>query len=402
MTSNRNMTATSAVAHAARLARVEVVAAYPITPQTRIIEVISKFVADGEMDAQFVQVESEHSALAATIAASSKGVRAFTATSSQGLLYMHEMMHWAASARVPIVMANVNRAVAPPWNIYSDHQDAVSQRDTGWIQLFAETNQQALDLTLQAFRVAEDERVQLPVMVNLDGFTLSHTYEQVEVPPSEVVEGFLTRRVGVDWLNADHPATINGVVSPEHYIQFRALQKDAMIRAATVLQEVGAAFAGRFGRDSGGLFSLELAEDADVVFVALGSVASTIRGEVRSWRAAGRRVGLVSVRSYRPFPSAELARILAHAKAVVVWDRAYSFGVGGPLATEVTAALYPLPVRPVVLSAVGGFGGAPIGPSELQTALRWAEASLSGEAVATERWFGVKPYRSEEGAPSGN
>jgi len=400
MTSKSNMTATSAVAHAARLARVEVVAAYPITPQTRIIESISRFVADGEMKAQFVQVESEHSALAATIAASSKGVRAFTATSSQGLLYMHEMMHWAASARVPVVMANVNRAVAPPWNIYGDHQDAISQRDTGWIQLFAETNQQALDLTLQAFRIAEDERVQLPIMVNLDGFTLSHTYEQVAVPTADIVDGFLAPRDGVDWLDTEHPVTINGVVSPEHYIQFRALQKDATQRAAAVIEEIGKVFTDQFGRDSGGLISLEGVEDADIVFVTLGSVASTIRGEVRSWRAKGKRVGIASVRSYRPFPGDEIARALSGTGAVVVWDRAYSFGNGGPLAVEVKSALYGSGTRPAVLSAVGGFGGAPIGPRELAQALEWAEAALHGDGTRSEIWFGVKPYR-EERTPNG-
>ena len=400
MTASQNMTATSAVAEAARLARVDVVAAYPITPQTKIIEEISKFVANGKMGAQFVQVESEHSALAATIAASSKGVRAFTATSSQGLLYMHEMMHWAASARVPIVMANVNRAVAPPWNIYSDHQDAISQRDTGWIQLFAETNQQALDLTLQAFRIAEDRRVRVPVMVNLDGFTLSHTYEEVVVPPEDFVDDFVGPHEGADWLNAANPATINGVSSPEHYIQFRALQKDATRRAAEVICEVGEVFERRFFRDSGGLLSAEGVEGAEIVFVALGSVSSTLRGQARAWRALGRDVGVVSVRSYRPFPSAEIARILGDAKAVVVWDRAYSFGCGGPLAGEIRAALYGSPSSPVVLSAVGGFGGAPIGPAELEKALGWADRAIAGEPCQTEMWFGVKPYR-EGGTDNG-
>lgn len=395
------MTATSAVAYAARLAQVDVVAAYPITPQTRIIEAISKFVADGEMKAQFVQVESEHSALAATIAASSNGVRAFTATSSQGLLYMHEMMHWAASARVPIVMANVNRAVAPPWNIYGDHQDAISQRDTGWLQLFAETNQHALDMTLQAFRVAEDPRVQLPVMVNLDGFTLSHTYEQVVVPEADVVGRFLPPRPPVDWLDVGHPRTINGVVSPEHYIQFRALQKDAARRALAVIAEVGDEFAKQFGRDSGGLLSLEQVEDAEVIFVVLGSAASTIRSMVRAWRALGRRVGVVSVRSYRPFPDVELAEAVAGARAVVVWDRAYSFGCGGPLAAEVRSALYGRNVAPVVLGAVGGFGGAPIGPAELEKALEWADAAMLGRPVPLETWFGVKAYRDGR-VPDGN
>ena len=401
MTPSQNMTATSAVAEAARLARVDVVAAYPITPQTKIIEEISKFVADGKMDAQFVQVESEHSALAATIAASSKGVRAFTATSSQGLLYMHEMMHWAASARVPIVMANVNRAVAPPWNIYSDHQDAVSQRDTGWIQLFAETNQQALDLTLQAFRIAEDGRVRIPIMVNLDGFTLSHTYEEVIVPPADLVDDFLGTHNAVDWLDAAAPATINGVSSPEHYIQFRALQKDATYRAAEVIHEVGEAFERKFFRDNGGLISVEGVDDADIVFVSLGSVSSTIRGQTRAWRAQGRRVGIISVRSYRPFPAEEIARALSNVKAAVVWDRAYSFGCGGPLATEVRSSLYGASRPPVILSAVGGFGGAPIGPAELEKSFDWADRVLGGEKRSSEMWFGVKPYR-EEGTANGN
>jgi len=391
----KNMTGTLAVAHAARLAHIDVVAAYPITPQTAIIEGISRFVANGEMKARFVQVESEHSALAATIAASSNGVRVFTATSSQGLLYMHEMMHWAAAARVPVVMANVNRAVAPPWNIYGDHQDAVSQRDTGWIQLFAETNQDALDLTLQAFRIAEDRRVRLPVMLNLDGFTLSHTYEKVIIPPAELVDAFLPPFVGDAWLDPQDPRTINGVVSPEHYIQFRFLQKEATHRAETAIREVADVFAEQFGRESGGLVGREYLDDAEIVFVAMGSVASTIRGEIRAWRAEGKPVGVLSIRSYRPFPQKDVIRALKEAKVIVVWDRAYSYGCGGPLANDVRSSLYEGDSHPVVLSAIGGLGGARIGPTELTRALEWAQAVRKGDSRLREAWFRVKPHRKE-------
>lgn len=395
MTVYENMTGTLAVAHGARLARIDVVAAYPITPQTAIIEAISRFVADGEMKARFVQVESEHSALAAVIAASSNGVRVFTATSSQGLLYMHEMMHWAAAARVPVVMANVNRAVAPPWNIYGDHQDAISQRDTGWIQLFAETNQEALDLTLQAFRIAEDQRVRLPVMLNLDGFTLSHTYEGVAIPPADLVDRFLPPFSGDSWLDPQDPKTINGVVSPEHYIQFRALQKDATLRAQTVIREVAPEFAERFGRNSGGLTSSAFLDGAEIVFVAMGSVASTIRGQIQAWRAGGKPVGMLSIRSYRPFPQREVMHALKEAKVIVVWERAYSYGCGGPLANDVRSSLYEGDSHPVVLSAIGGLGGAPIGPTELNQALKWAEAVHGARPRQREAWFGVKPYRAE-------
>lgn len=398
MNALQNMTGTLAVAHAARLAKISVVAAYPITPQTKIIEGIARFVADEQMKSEFLQVESEHSALAAVIAAASNGVRAFTATSSQGLLYMHEMMHWAAAARVPVVMANVNRAVAPPWNIYGDHQDAVSQRDTGWIQLFAETNQGALDLTLQAFRIAEDPRVRLPVMVNLDGFTLSHTYEPVQVPPPEEVDAFLPPFQGDDWLDPAHPQTINGVVSPEHYIQFRALQSEAMARALEVIQEVGEEFERHFGRPAGGLTSGVWLGDAEVVFVAMGSTASTIRGQVEAWRAEDKPLGLLAVRSYRPFPEQEVCRLLRRARAVVVWDRAYSYGCGGPLATELRSVLYGLDDSPLILSAIGGLGGAPIGPTEIRSALNWAEDALSGKDVGKESWFGLKPRGEEKNA----
>jgi pyruvate/2-oxoacid:ferredoxin oxidoreductase alpha subunit len=399
MTHAQNMTGTSAVAHAARLAHVAVVAAYPITPQTRIIESIAEFIADGAMDTRFIQVESEHSALAAVIAAASNGVRTFTATSSQGLLYMHEMMHWAAAARVPVVMANVNRAVAPPWNIYSDHQDAISQRDTGWIQLFAETNQDALDLTLQAFRIAEDRRVRLPVMVNLDGFTLSHTYEPVCVPPASEVDSFLPAFQGDEWLDPRHPMTINGVVSPEHYTQFRALQRDAMCAALSVVEETAGRFAEVFGHVAGGTLQGVDLEDADVIFVAMGSTASTVRGQVEAWRAEGKPVGMVSVRSYRPFPADALRRLLSASRVVVVWDRAYSFGCGGPLATEIRAAVSGGGGSPKVLSAIGGLGGSPIGPQELNRALIWAEKALREEgAQIQELWFGVKPRREERDA----
>lgn len=393
----QNMTGTAAVAHAARLARIDVIAAYPITPQTKIVEAIAQFVADGKMDSQFIQVESEQSALAAVIAAASNGVRAFTATSSQGLLYMHEMLHWAAAARVPLVMANVNRALAPPWNIYADHQDAVSQRDTGWLQLFAETNQEALDLTLQAFRIAEDQRVRLPVMVNLDGFTLSHTYEPVQLPSAEEVDAFLPPFQGDDWLNPTNPQTINGVSSPEHYIQFRALQRQSIDQAPGVVQEVAGEFQQLFGRAGGGPISDVSLSDAEVVFVAMGSTASTIHGQVEAWRAEGKGVGLLKIRSYRPFPKHEVRSLLQRGGVVVVWDRAYSFGCGGPLATEVRSALYGLDDPPKILSAVGGFGGAPIGRTELNAALRWANEALAGEDVKEELWFGVKPRGREEG-----
>ncbi len=391
MSTYENMTGTMAAAHAVRLACVDVTAAYPITPQTKIIEAIAEFIANGEMVGRFIQVESEQSALAATIAASSNGVRAFTATSSQGLLYMHEMMHWAAAARVPVVMANVNRAVAPPWNIYGDHQDAISQRDTGWIQLYAETNQDALDLILQAFRIAEDARVRLPVMVNLDGFTLSHTFEPVLVPSAEQVAAFLPQFVEDRWLDPNQPRTINGVVSPEHYIQFRALQRDASFAARYAIHETAEAFETTFGRPAGDLISVEQIEGATTVFVAMGSIASTIRGQAREWRANGQPVGLLSIRSYRPLPSEEVSKALRGAKSVVVWDRAYSYGCGGPLASEVRSSLYRLAARPRVLSAIAGLGGAPIGPDELDCALAWVQ---QGESEEQERWFGVKPHRS--------
>jgi len=387
----QNMTGTVAVAHAARLARIDVIAAYPITPQTKIVEAIAQFIADGKMDSQFIQVESEHSGLAAVIAAASNGVRTFTATSSQGLLYMHEMLHWAAAARVPVVMANVNRALAPPWNIYADHQDAVSQRDTGWLQLFAETNQEAFDLTLQAFRIAEDERVRLPVLVNLDGFTLSHTYEPVQLPSATEVDAFLPAFRPDDWLDPKKPQTINGVSSPEHYIQFRALQRESIDRAANVVREVAGEFQRFFGRAGNGLISDVWLRDAEIVFVAMGSAASTIHGQVEAWRAEGRAVGLLKIRSYRPFPERDVRSLLQRARVVVVWDRAYSFGYGAPLATELRSALYGSDDPPKILSAVGGLGGAHIGCTELKAALGWANQALAGEDVKEELWFGVKP-----------
>ncbi len=377
-----------AVTEAVRLARTQVVAAYPITPQTTIIEAIADHIAAGRMDCDYITVESEHSAMAAVIGASLGGVRTFTASSSQGLALMHELLHWAGGSRLPIVMANVNRALGPPWNIWSDHTDSMAQRDTGWMQVYAETNQEALDMTLQAFRVAEDPRVQLPAMVMLDAFVLSHTYMPVDVPAQGVADAFLPAfRPG----QAIEPRerAVFGTFSPPNlcYMELRHDIHAAMEAAGAVWAEVEQEYAKATGRPALGPLEEYRTEGADAVLLASGSLAATAREAVDRLRDEGLKVGLVRLRFFRPFPRRELQELASRFRAIGVVDRAYSFGGGGPVALEVRSALAGLADGPRLASFVAGLGGRDVRPDHLADLLR----RLHAGDVPAEEWVGLRP-----------
>lgn len=356
-----------AVSYGALLSRVKVISAYPITPQTQVVEMLSEMCADGRLNARFINVESEHSAMAAVIGASSAGVRAFTATSSQGLALMHELLHWAAIGRLPIVLANINRALASGWNIWSDQSDSLAQRDTGWIQFYCESNQEVIDTTIIAFRVAE--RLLVPTMLSFDAFYLSHTYEPVDIPDQAEVDAFLPTVERKYKLDVDDPRSFGGIVFPDHYMEIRYVQETAMDQAAQVIEEVEAEFAERFGR-SYGLVEEYRTEGADIIFVGASTLVSTAREMIDTFREEGHKVGLLKMRVIRPYPVEHVRRALANAKKVVVIDRNISPGMGGIFAQELKAAFagasYP---APPIFPIIAGLGGRDINPKTFRQVL---------------------------------
>ena len=343
-----------AVAEAVRMAKVAVVSAYPITPQTHIVEALSDYCENGKMAAKFLCVESEHSAMAAIIGAASCGVRAFTATSSQGLAYMHELLHWSSGARLPLVMAVVNRALAPGWNIWADQTDSLAQRDTGWIQLYCEDGQEVHDTTLQAFRLAES--VNLPVMVILDAFFLSHTYEPVDVADQAAVDRFLPALKPRFKLDVDNPYALGQMASPAVYMEMRHSIQMGMEHALHVFDDTEEDFQTIFNRSYGAVETIAC-DDADVVLVVSGTVASTCRLLVTALRNRGERVGMLKIKMMRPFPARALQQALKGVARVAVVDRNFSFGASGIFAQEVRAGLASLTDPPQVHSFIAGLGG---------------------------------------------
>lgn len=352
-----------AVAKAVALCRPEVVCAYPITPQTHIVEGVGALVKSGKLtDCEFINVESEFAALSVAIGASAAGARTYTATASQGLLFMAEAVYNASGLGLPIVMTIGNRAIGAPINIWNDHSDSMSMRDAGWIQLYAETNQEAVDLHIQAFRLAEE--LSCPVMVCMDGFILTHAYERMDLPTQEEVDAFLPPFEPVQVLDPAHPYSIGAMVGPEAFTEVRYLAHDKQLQALTLIPEIGSVFKDVFGRASGGLIHEYKTEGADTVVVALGSVNGTIKEVVDVMRADGAAIGSVSICSFRPFPLDELRDALVHAKRVVVIEKSLAPGLGGVLASNVRMALRgaSLPVYTVI----AGLGGRPILMNSLQ------------------------------------
>lgn len=334
------LSANEAAAYGVMLSRPKVVSAYPITPQTTLVEKLADFKADGKADFKYIMVESEHSAMAAALGVSMMGARVFTATSSQGLLYMCEMLHYVSGARHPVVMVDANRATATPWNIYGDQRDVYAMRDAGWVMLFAESGQEALDTVIQAYRIAEDPSVMLPVMVNLDGFTLTHTYDLVDVPDQELVDRYLPPLNTTNKLDPQNPKTLCMTVGPDFHAEGRLLQQRAFDSAARLVVQADREYAALTGRGYGGMVEEYRCEDAELVLAAAGSVAGTARVVVDALRGQGKRVGLIKVRCYRPFPKAYFASLGGRFKGVGVIDRSISFGFDGTLFSEIKSAMY--------------------------------------------------------------
>lgn len=337
------ITADHAVAIGAKLSRVEVIAAYPITPQTLIIEHLSDFVSDGELDAKFLPVESEHSAMSACIASEAAGTRSFTATSSQGLALMHEMLYSAAPLRLPIVMVNVNRTLASPPGIWCEYNDSMAERESGWIQMYVEDNQEALDMVIQAYKIAEDKRVLLPVMPCMDGFVLSHTVEPVEVPDQETVDGFLPGYDPMVILDPSDPMIVGSFMPSEYIMEMRRQTDDTMEASKKIIGEANREFSRALGRDYGGLIQTYQVEDAEAALITLGTVTSTAREVVDEYRSRGEKVGLVKLRFMRPFPREELRELAEKVDALGVFDRSISYSEGGPVFHETKAAIYGMP-----------------------------------------------------------
>jgi len=343
-----------AVAEAVRLAKVQVISAYPITPQTHIVEILSEYCANGTMNARFLRVESEHSALAALIGAQSCGVRTFTATASQGLALMHELLHWTSGARLPIVMAEVNRALAPGWNIWTDQTDSLAQRDTGWIQMYCEDGQEVLDSMLQAYRLAE--RVNLPVMVVLDAFYLSHTYEPVDVPSEEDVDRFLPPYAPRFQVDTENPCAFGQLVPPGAYMEMRRNIALAMEESLSVLNEIQEEFYRIFQRRYNAVEAINC-DDAEIILVTSGTITSTCRILLQSLRDRGEKVGILKVKMFRPFPVAMIRQATSRAQKIAVIDRNFSFGASGIFAQELRAALCNVPEHPPVFGYIAGIGG---------------------------------------------
>ena len=340
---------------AAKLAKPDVVAAYPITPQTTVVEKIAEYVEKGEFYGDYICVESEHSAMSACIGASAAGARTFTATSSHGLLLMHEMLHWAALARLPIVMVNVNRAIGPGWTIWSDQNDSMAQRDTGWIQIFCSSNQEIFDTTIQAFKLAEHKDVQLPVMVCYDGFILSHTSMPVKVPDEKDVDEFLPKREPQWLLDVDNPVTHGNIIMPKDYPKIRKAMQEAQEKAKELIPKIAEEWKERFGTYHGGLIEKYKCEDADYILISYAALGAESKVAIDEMRKEGIKIGLARLRSFRPFPVEDITSLAKESDLIVI-DRSISLGMEGPVFTEVKASLYRISDAKVY-GFIAGLGG---------------------------------------------
>lgn len=355
-----------AVAFGVRLAKPHVIAVYPITPQTTAVEKLSEMVEDGSLKSEFMHVESEHSALSACMGASAVGARTFTATSSQGLLYMAECLHYASGGRFPIVMMNANRSLALPWSIYGDHRDSLSLLDCGWIQVYVEDAQESLDMVIQSYAIAENLKVLTPVMLNLDGFALTHTYETVEIPSSQDVDAFLPPFETPYKLDLEEPKNMAFSSGPGDNMEFKYQQHKAVLDAIKVISDVDESFYRKFGRRYGGMAEEYRCDDAEMVMVTLGSITGTCRVVVDELRAEGWKVGLVKIRFMRPFPEKEIMDLSRHVKAIGVIDKDISFGYEGTVFTNVNSALAKSRTGVLALDFIAGLGGRDISRQDIR------------------------------------
>ena len=379
-----------AVAHGVRLSRPHVVAAYPITPQTIVVERLSEMVEQGEMDAEYMHVESEHSAISAAMGASSVGARTFTATSSQGLLYMVEGMHYASGGRFPIVMMNANRSVALPWSIYGDQRDSLSQLDSGWIQVYVEDAQEALDMVIQAYKIAEHADVLTPIMVNLDGFILTHTYEMVEIPEQDMVDEFLPPFQTPNKMSFEEPKNLAFSSQPDDNTEYKYQQNKAVMDSIKVIADVDKEFGDQFGRYYNGMTESYRCDDAEAVLVTLGSITGTVRVVVDKLREQGLKVGLLKIRYMRPFPEKEIIELSQKVKGIGVIDKDISFGYEGTIFTNVNSALSKSDAIVFKKNFIGGLGGRDITKAEIEKMFTDLFDGINGEEQKTVEFFNLK------------
>jgi len=380
-----------AVAEGVRLSRPHVISAYPITPQTIVVERLSDFVEDGSLKAEYMHVESEHSALACAMGVSSVGARAFTATSSQGLLYMAENLPYASGARMPIVMMNANRAIATPWNIYGDQMDSMFLLNSGWIQVYVEDAQEALDMMIQAYKIAESKEVMTPFMVNLDGFVLTHTYELVDIPDQKLVDDFLPPiKMTDNKMDINSPKSLCISAGNDFNMEFKMKQEKDMQNSIYKIEEIDKAFGDTFGRYYGGLIEEYYCDDADVVMITTGSVTGTARTVVDKMRFDGKKVGLLKLRYLRPFPLEKLKASLSGKKAIGVVDKNISFGYEGTIFTNVNSALSNSIVQPKTLNFIGGLGGRDITKENLEEAFETLLDSDSAPSIKRVQYMNVR------------
>jgi len=387
------ITGNQASAIGAYLAGVQVVAAYPITPQSPVVEELAKFIEDGELNAEFVPVESEHSAMSVCIGASTVGARVFTATSANGLAYMCEQLHWASGSRLPIVMACVNRAMAAPWSVQNDQQDSMSQRDAGWIQLFCKDNQEILDTVIQAFKIAE--KVYLPVMVCYDGYILSHTVMPVNIPDAKQVKNFLPHYKPHTPIELNNPVNINPVTLSDPrknakgllchgYLEHKYLHHTALRESLKVIEEVDEEFHQEFGRKCGGLFSSYMLEDAEVVIVCAGSIGLLSSIAIDMLRNVGVPSGLITLRAYRPFPNKKISEALRNKKLIITIDKSLSYGYQGPICADLKSALYEAKSQSLVIGYIAGLGGRDVKPYEIAEAAYECWAKYKSNEITSE------------------
>lgn len=371
-------------AKAAVMTQPDVVAAYPITPQTTLVEGIAKYHETGEFKGEYICVESEHSAMAACIGASATGVRTFTGTSSHGLLLMHEMLHWAALARLPVIMCNINRVVGPGWNIWADENDSISQRDTGWIQFYCSSNQEIFDTIIQSFKLGEHEKVSLPVMINYNAFILSHTSMPVNIPNQKEINDFLPKRKPLWNLDINNPITFGNIILPPEYEKVRKEMQESQENAKKLIKEISKEWKNKFGRYHGDLLELYECEDAEYILLSMGAIGAESKVAINNLRKKGLKIGLARVRTFRPFPKEEILKISKNSDLIVI-DRNISIGMEGALFSEIKASLYGKSDSKVY-GFISGLGGKDVTFQDIE---KMCEKVINGKANDFE-WYGLE------------
>jgi len=371
-------------AKAAVMCKPNVVAAYPITPQTTLVEGIANYVKSGEFKGEYICVESEHSAMSACIGASATGVRSFTGTSSHGLLLMHEMLHWAALARLPIVMCNINRVVGPGWNIWTDENDSISQRDTGWLQFYCSSNQEIFDTIIQAFKLAEHEKISLPVMISYNAFILSHTSMPVYVPDQKDVDAFLPKRKPKWKLDVNNPVTFGNIIMPPEYEKIRKDMQNSQEYAKKLIVDIADEWKRKFGRHHGDLLEYYKCEDADYILLSMGAIGAESKVAIDNLQKEGYKVGLARVRTFRPFPQEEIVKLSKKADLIVI-DRNISVGMEGAVFSEVKASLYNKSDAKIY-GYIAGLGGKDVPYGDIE---KMCKKAVNGKAKHLE-WFGLE------------